>query len=600
MGSMRSGSRRSATARRSRFRAIETLETRQLMASNIASYLSPYIPTDLYVRNPETGQKESVSAASLYTHHNVNGALVSNEGKIVTGKDRAGDEWTITVHGPGKVIVTDTTPNDGALDDDIDTIQIVGSNINSTYVTGSTSASVRTLTDGLVNFNRLIATSGVKSVQLNGFDLTNQVSPAVSSTTGIYLLGGARSLEFHDIVGLFDTANGATPIQIQIGQANYPSNVKTSIYLDSIYNSVFDSNSTTIPTDPITSPWVQFTVNGVLQNFSIVSTTQSAVSPNYVEASQQGTVDVWTGVPVSGPAPAAYQFFYNVVGTTGRTSVQTVSVGNLKVRGSAKNFTVQRDTTPFTSSTSGVKSIRNADFGGTADGVALDVQGTIGRLRFRRGLGDSKGVFTSSTQTPSTDQNSETQTVLLPATKYGYPLGSTGYAADGLVSGAIRARRIGSLKATAANVSYVTAQNPDYVSLRGGGTPTVTSTFGDAITNSSITTTGSIGSVSVDGNLINSNVASGYDYQAHLQGLSTLRQPSRIRSYRQRGSLINSQVTASTTLNTNGSVTSADIGNGSITGHVDGNAYSTGGRSALGTYGAGVIARRKVGRLPVG
>ncbi len=42
----------------------------------------------------------------------------------------------ITVHGPGKVIVTDTTPNDGVLDDDINTIQLVGTSINSTYVTG--------------------------------------------------------------------------------------------------------------------------------------------------------------------------------------------------------------------------------------------------------------------------------------------------------------------------------------------------------------------------------------------------------------------------------------------------------------------------------
>ena len=39
--------------------------------------------------------------------------------------------------GPGKVIVTDTTPNDGALDDDINTIQLVGTNIHDSYVTGN-------------------------------------------------------------------------------------------------------------------------------------------------------------------------------------------------------------------------------------------------------------------------------------------------------------------------------------------------------------------------------------------------------------------------------------------------------------------------------
>ncbi len=64
-------------------------------------------------------------------------ALLTNQGKVVTGTDRSGNEWTITVHGPGQVIVTDTTPNDGSLDDDIATIQIINSDIRRTYVTGT-------------------------------------------------------------------------------------------------------------------------------------------------------------------------------------------------------------------------------------------------------------------------------------------------------------------------------------------------------------------------------------------------------------------------------------------------------------------------------
>ena len=59
-----------------------------------------------------------------------------NAGQDRHRHDRAGDKWTITVHGPGKVIVTDTTPNDGVLDDDINTIQLVGTNPRTTYVTG--------------------------------------------------------------------------------------------------------------------------------------------------------------------------------------------------------------------------------------------------------------------------------------------------------------------------------------------------------------------------------------------------------------------------------------------------------------------------------
>lgn len=596
MGSERSGSSRSATGRRMRFQAIEALEVRQLMASNIASYLSPYIPSDLYGRNPASNMKEgSYTAASLYRPHDMNGPLVSNQGKIVSGKDRAGNQWTITVHGPGEVIVTDTTPNDGALDDDIDTIQIVGSNINKTFVTGSTVASSATVTSGTVRFNRLVAAEGVNSVILNGFDLTSMVTPAVASETGVLLMGGARHLEFHDIIGLFDTAVDPAPYLIQIGQPNHPTNVKTSIYLDSIYNSVYNSEDSTIPTGPVTIPWVQFSVNGVVQNFHIVSTTQSAVSPNYIVDSQQGTVDAFAGVPISGPAPAAYQFYYNVVGTTGRTSLQAVSVNNLKVRGSARNFTAQRDTTPFTSSTSGLNSLGTADFGGVADGVALDVNGPIRRLRFRRGLGDPTGVFTATTQTPPTDENPETRTIPLPATLYGIPEGSTGYPAAGLLGGVVRARRINGLSAHASNLSVIYAQNPDFVSLNRLGYPTPTSAPGRALTNASITADGSIGHANIDGDLLNSAVASGYDYQAHLQGLQAARRSSRIGSYRQHGDLINSTVTASADLNDANPI----VRDGEITGHVTGKAYNTGGRNALGQYGSGVVARRKIGRLPV-
>ena len=115
--------------------------------------------------------------------------MQSNEASSSAGIDREGDLWTITVHGPGKVIVTDTTPNDGALDDDINTIQLVGTNPKKTYVTGLVAGLAEdaghrparstwrlpprrtgsaVLPSGTVMFNQLIATSGVKSIELNG------------------------------------------------------------------------------------------------------------------------------------------------------------------------------------------------------------------------------------------------------------------------------------------------------------------------------------------------------------------------------------------------------------------------------------------------
>ena len=116
---------RSESDRRRHVAQPESLESRIVLSSALPSYLAPWIPSDLPVQNPITHQKEMISAASLHPN-NPNSPLYTNEGKIVSGTDRAGDIWTITVHGPGKVIVTDTTPNDGALDDDINTIQLVG------------------------------------------------------------------------------------------------------------------------------------------------------------------------------------------------------------------------------------------------------------------------------------------------------------------------------------------------------------------------------------------------------------------------------------------------------------------------------------------
>ena len=171
-------------ARRRPLLTPELLESRQLLSTAVPSYLSLYTPSDLYVTNPITHQRIPTSVRNLMQHNNPNSPLLSNQGKIVSGTTRDGTQWTITVHGPGQVIVTDTTPNDGALDDDIATIQIINSNPRTTYVTGTTVASNQVLSDGTVNFNRLIALGGVKSIELNGFNLTANVTPAVSSESG--------------------------------------------------------------------------------------------------------------------------------------------------------------------------------------------------------------------------------------------------------------------------------------------------------------------------------------------------------------------------------------------------------------------------------
>ena len=329
--------------------------------------------------------------------------------------------------------------------------------------------------------------------------------------------------------------------QIVIGDPSTPLKVKPSIYLDSINNSVFDSTSTTIPTAPITTPSVLFSINGVVQNFDVVSMTQSPIPPNYIAQSQNGTVKEWTGVPQSGPIPAGYQFEYNVVGTTGRTSLQALAINHLNVVGKATNFTAQRATTPFGSSLSGLKYIRRATFGGTADAVALDVNGPIGRLTFKRGLGDPTGVTNATETVANTNPNLTPTTVYLPATSYGVPLGSEGYPAHGLLGGVITAKKIKSLKVGPANYTTLTAQNPNFVQT--GSTRAATSYMvnpGTALTNAAITTQGSIGKVTVTGNQLNSEIKTGFDYQSYLAGLEGTREASRIARLTQRGDLVSS------------------------------------------------------------
>jgi hypothetical protein len=626
MGFTRQRSNRPDPARRTQSRTPEQLESRLALATVSPSFLSLYTPSDLYVTNPITHQRIPTSIRSLMQHNNPNSDLLSNQGKIVSGVDRAGDQWTITVHGPGQVIVTDTTPNDGALDDDIATIQVINSNPQTTYVTGTVIASNRELTSGQVLFDRLIAADGVRSIVLNGFDLSADVTPTVNQTPGIFLYGGVQTLKFNDIDAIIDTAVSTNPTeyQIVIGDPSTPLRVKPSIYLDSINNSVFDSSSTTIPSTPITTPSVLLSVNGVVQNFSVVSMTQSPIPPNYIEQSKGGTIDEWTGVPQSGPIPAGYQFLFNVVGTTGRTSLQALAINNLNVRGKATNFTAQRDTTPFGSSLSGLEYLRKATFGANADAVALDVKGAVGRLTFKRGLGDPTAVFNAKKTVANTNPNLTPNTVYLPATNYGVPLGSEGYPAHGLLGGVVTAKSIRSLRVGPANYAVLTAQNPKFIIT--GSTRTAQPYLvnpGTALTNAAITTQGSIGKVKVTGNQLNTEIKTGFDYQSYLAGLQGTREASRIARITQRGDLVNSVDSATfrpakntTTGQYVYSTTTGTAGNGSITGtstlavghgidaasysklRIPGSAYNTGGRTALGNYGAGFFARRIRGNLP--
>jgi hypothetical protein len=263
---------------------LEELETRQLLAVGFSSYFPPtHLPASAAISGPSQSYYNPDNVTTSVRPGNVpvpvighpigigdqTLASLDNQGKSLTGQDRNGNVWTITVYGPGQVIVSDATPNDGVLDDDIATIQLIGTDPNKTHVIGQVTASQSTevaqtntlapmivAPSGEVLFNQLVAQRGVASITLNGFVLTQTVTPAngaaPNSGTGIFLFGGARNLSFSGVIGQFDQSLSPSPININIGDPNNPLRFKPDIRIDSITNTVFDTSSAT----PLAGPQI--------------------------------------------------------------------------------------------------------------------------------------------------------------------------------------------------------------------------------------------------------------------------------------------------------------------------------------------------------
>jgi hypothetical protein len=142
--------------------------------------------------------------------------------------------------------------------------------------------------------------------------------------------------------------------------------------------------------------------------------------------------------------------------------------------------------------------------------------------------------------------------------------------------------------------------DPDLMQLRRKGSTTLYARAGNAFTNAAITTDGSIGDVAIAGNAESSQINSGFNYRSYVNGLDPTRSPSQIRRYRQRGDLIDSVVAASYRPGPDGVYGTDDDApqDGKITGHFRGRTFETGGQTALGYFGTGFFARKKVGYLP--
>jgi hypothetical protein len=592
LGSTRKPNDRSRKTRARLRLALESLETRVLLASGPIARARHFTHVGFFP--PRTVSHFSVPQKLALPVGDSPRVLASldNDGRNISGKDREGDEYFITVHGPGSVVVTDATPNDGVLDDDIDTIRIVGSHPKKTYVTAQTVASARLITDGTVLFNRLVADNGVKSVILNGFNLATTVVPPYEDQPfnvgpEIYLPGGVHQLQFNDVIATIDQAANDQAFEIVIGNPNAPLRQRPEIKIGNIFNTVLDTGITPIPNgDPKTDPTVNILVNGTIGKFEAVSISKRAL------------------------ASAGQAFNEPTVSTTGRTAVRAMSAGSVKVTGAARNTVISRagvpmqpqtgepgvptptaaTTVPFQSAKSGIRRLRRAEFGGPTDALGIDVEGPIGTLKFRRGLGDPTGVNTLGTS-------------------LGYSEADAGYPSFGLLGGLVRARNIKKLGAGPNNLVLQTAQDPDLMQSGRKGTTRYFARPGNALTSAAIATQSSIGDVHIVGDSVSSQIAAGFDYKSYIAGLEPTRGPSRIARFKQRGSLVDSVVSSSFTPGPDGiyhdalpagpDISEDDVvGPGTIRGKLTGVRLFTGGTTALNYLGAGVYARRKRGILP--
>lgn len=560
-------------------RSVESLEGRELMATLSSSQFQFYTTHDIPV------QTKWHLGSFQYPYHAAEAGpkrlmYLDNSNRVLYGEDRDGDQYVITVHGPGEVVVTDVTPNDGVLMDDIDTIQIVGSNPHTTYVTAQVTSSNRVLTDGMVRFQQLIAQNGVNSIILNGFALAqtlpiNEDNTVVQPGVGVFLPGGVQTLQLADIEAYNDVSGvyNTNPVRIVVGDAASPLKKAPIIRVGTIYNTMYSSQFEGVPNVPQTTPTVSFEVYGPTH----------AITTNAITRQ----------MPVAG-----LEARYPKPGAQGLTSIATTSIGQFQAIGGVNYTRIARNTGTNISPTTALDHAGLIHIGGTADALSVSSNGPIRSLRLMRGLGDPDGTSTATQY-------------------YGTPAGQKGFPAYGYMGGQINAGAINRINIGAANTIMQYSNSPQFIQRTQG----VTNYFpraGSAMTNAAITTSGSMGTkpvhtgsinhfgkkihsnatgVLIRGDLAQSEIASGFDYNQYVTGVSPVTGPSVIRGLRMKGSLVDSVISASYApdVATQDFLQATDqVSPGGIQGGIygPGLAYDDGRGTALGRLGSGVFARR--------
>jgi len=548
---------------------IETMESRLLLTVGFGRY---HLIDPAHVRTIEH-EGPAVRVTPRFKPSEASLLQLDADGKIIRGQDRDGDTYVITVHGPGTIIVTDVTPYDGVLNDDIDTIQLVGTDLRRTVITGQTTASSFPKSagntnepsfrhsDGVVFFNRLVGETGAHSIILNGFSLARTRTPGAELNVDpeIFLPGGVNTLSFNNIEATIDQANLGTPtaalakpFQVVIGDPTTPLvHTHPRIKLNAIRNTVFNSNEFAArqtqplrndptgqfarsqrilppPTAPRVDPTVEFLVNAPVRSFEATSITR-APRENAAENIQ-----------------------FTKVGTTGRTALRTPAAGRIKVNGETHNVTVSRSARPFEDGFTGMSRLAHAKFGGNADGLGLDVNGPIGSLTFARGLGSpvdnranspvSTARVASNFGRPDFDRGYPAAVELVnPGVPNSFPRDP----ATGGFGGLVTATTIGRLRADAAETKGLLGVDPASAQTQTTGVTSYVPRPGNALTAAAILAQRAVGGGVITGDLSNSEIAGGFDYVSFVDGLEANRAPGSVGPLHiPRGDLIDSVVSA--------------------------------------------------------
>ena len=107
---IRRSDRRTGSSYKSQIsKSVEALESRALMTTLPASPFKYFTTSNVPVQTKmHGGTYQAPHVAAQGGQRLLNN--LDNGGKVVQGEDRQGNQWVITVHGPGQVVVTDVTP----------------------------------------------------------------------------------------------------------------------------------------------------------------------------------------------------------------------------------------------------------------------------------------------------------------------------------------------------------------------------------------------------------------------------------------------------------------------------------------------------------